>query len=140
MQMSWLHKLQPTTLGIYNAFCMLCMCVCMHVCVLRMKPKKCNFCCEQVCYLGHVVSEAGIAVNQEKVEAVRSFPQPTNLKKLRSFLGLAIYYRRFNPNFSKVAGPLYALTKMNVEFSWTPKCKEVFENLKELLTTNKQAH
>ena len=102
---------------------------------LRMKPKKCNFCCEQVCYLGHVVSEAGIAVNPEKVEAVRSFPQPTNLKKLRSFLGLASYYRRFIPNFSKVAGPLYALTKKNAELSWTPKCKEVFENLKELLTT-----
>ena len=88
-------------------------------------------------YLGHVVSEKGIAVDPKKVEAVQNFPCPKNLKTLKSFLGLASYYRRFVPNFSKVAGPLYSLLLFimkNSIFTWTSTCQEVFEKLKHLLT------
>ena len=55
----------------------------------------------------------------KKLVAVRQFPTPTDVKTLRSFLGLASYYRRFVPGFSKIAGPLHALTKKEVEFVWS---------------------
>ena len=101
---------------------------------LRLKPKKCNFVRERVEYLGHVISKHGIEVDPAKIEAVRGFPQPTNLKALRSFLGLASYYGRFVPNFSKVAGPLHLLTRKDAPFVWTSSCQQAFDLLKRLLT------
>ena len=85
----------------------------LHMANLRLKPRKCRFGQSTVSYLRHVVSEKGIAVDPKKVEAVQNFPCPENLKTLKSFLGLASYYRRFVPNFFKVAGPLHSLTKKN---------------------------
>ena len=101
---------------------------------LRLKPKKCNFVRERVEYLGHVISKHGIEVDPAKIEAVHSFPQSANLKALRSFLGLASYYRRFVPNFSKVAGPLHLLTRKDAPFVWTSSCQQAFDLLKRLLT------
>ena len=69
----------------------------------------------------------------KKLQAVSEYPTSTDVKSLRCFLGLASYYRRFIPNFAKTAGPLYTLTKKNVEFMWTLQCQTVFEMLKELL-------
>ena len=77
---------------------------------LRLKPRKCKFSQELVTYLGHVVSARGVETDPEKLKAVRDYPEPTNVKSLRSFLGLASYYRRFVPGFSAVAGPLHSLT------------------------------
>ncbi len=85
-------------------------------------------------YLGHIVSEDGIEADPRKLEAIHKFPEPTDLKPLRSFLGLASYYRRFIPNFSKVAAPLHSLTRKNAQFVWTPLCQQAFEQLKKLLT------
>ena len=101
---------------------------------LRLKPTKCNFAQEKVDYLGHVVSKYGVEVDPRKVEAVRDFAQPHDLITLRSFLGLAAYYRRFIPNFSKVASPLHALTRKDTPFVWTPTCQNAFDELKQLLT------
>ena len=102
---------------------------------LRLKPKKCNFAQESVEYLGHVVSAAGIRTNPTKLRAVKEYPTPSNVKSLQSFLGLASYYRRFVPGFSKVASPLNALTRKSVAFVWTPECRKAFEQLKTLLVT-----
>jgi hypothetical protein len=66
--------------------------------------------------------------------AVEEYPVPHDLKTLRSFLGLASYYRKFVPDFATVAGPLHALTKKEVPFLWTPKCQSAFVELKKLLT------
>ena len=101
---------------------------------LRLKPSKCCLARTEVEYLGHVVSQGGVAAHPKKVEAVQAYPAPTNLKNLRSFLGLASYYRRFIPNFSSVARPLHILTRKNVQFDWTRECQKAFDTLKKLLT------
>ena len=102
---------------------------------LRLKPKKCAFAQQKVTYLGHVISEDGISVDPTKVEKIWTYRTPNNLKSLRQFLGLASYYRRFTPQFSKVAEPLYALTRKNTPFVWSSSCEESFQHLKELLTS-----
>ena len=68
------------------------------------------FCQRQVTYLGHVVSSAGVAVDPDKVARIRNWPTPANVSELRSFLGLASYYRRYVAGFAKLANPWHALT------------------------------
>ena len=102
---------------------------------LRLKPKKCRFAQEEVEYLGHVVSADGVRTDPRKVDAVRNFPTPVDVKTLRSFVGLASYYRRFVPGFSKIAGPLHALTKKDAPFVWSEACEVSFTKLKDQLTT-----
>lgn len=63
---------------------------------VKLNPKKCSFVKQKVKYLGHVVTPDGVMPNPEKLRAVRDFPVPENLKELRTFMGLANYYRRFN--------------------------------------------
>ena len=76
-----------------------------------------------------------VFADPRKVEAVHNFPPPVTLKALQSFLGLASYYRRSVPAFSKVAHPLYLLTRKNTPFAWTPGCQQAFQQLKLLLTS-----
>ena len=87
----------------------------------------------QVEYLGHIVSCQGVSVDPKKAAAIQKFPRPVDLKSLRSFVGLASYYRRFVPGFSRIAGPLYALTKKDTPFVWTDDCQRAFDTLKCLL-------
>ena len=101
---------------------------------LHLKPKKCKFIRERVEYLGHVISKHGIEVDPIKVAAMKDFPQPTNLKSLKSLLGLASYCRQFIPNSSSVAGPLHLLTHKDIPFVWSSSWQEAFELLKHLLT------
>ena len=102
---------------------------------LRLKPKKCMFLQSEVPYLGHVVSRSGITPDPKKVDKVRNYPIPTNPTKVRQFLGLASYYRRFVKDFSKIASPLYSLTSKESPFQWTLECQRAFESLKRLLAT-----
>ena len=109
---------------------------CLRDAGLRLKqPTKCKLAQRSVEYLGHIVSEEGVRTDPKKLQAVNEYPTPTDVKSLRSFLGLASYYCRFIPNFVKTAGPLYTLTKKDVEFAWTPQSQIVFEKLKKLLTS-----
>ena len=85
-------------------------------------------------YFGHVVSQ-GIRTYSKKLQAVDKYPLPCNVKMLRSFLGLASYYRRFIPDFAKVTTPFHALMKKEVEFLWVSQCQHAFEELKTYLTT-----
>ena len=101
---------------------------------LSLKPRKCRLGMHSVEYLGYVVTEAGIAADPKKVTAVCDFPIPKDLKALRSFVGLASYYRRFIPSFSRVAAPLFELTKKDMPFLWSAKCQSAFESLKQALT------
>ena len=102
---------------------------------LRLKPKKCSFAQQKVEYLGHVVSEEGIYTDSKKQEVVANFPVPKDVKALRSFLGLASYYRKFVPNFATMAGPLHSLTKKDAMVVWSAQCQQAFEQLKSLLTS-----
>ncbi|CAJ2633781.1 unnamed protein product [Trifolium pratense] len=102
---------------------------------LYAKFSKCEFWLDNVTFLGHVVSKNGISVDPSKVEAVQNWPRPTTVKEIRSFLGLAGYYRRFVKNFSKLAFPLTRLTQKKVEFQWTDACEESFQKLKQYLTS-----
>ena len=90
---------------------------------LRLKSKKCLLLCEEVPYLGHVVSSSGIRPDPAKIEKVRSYPTPTDSTKVRQFSGLASYYRRFISRFAKVAHPLHALTKKDTALCWTSGVK-----------------
>lgn len=99
---------------------------------LRLKPKKCHLLRAEVYYLGHVVSSTGIKPDPAKIETVRSYPVPTDVTKVRQFLGLASY-RRFIPRFAQIAHSLHALTKKGAEFQWSSDCQVAFERLKELL-------
>jgi len=102
---------------------------------LKLKPEKCSLFQKSVSFLGHIVSEHGIATDPAKTEAVANWPTPTTVKEVRSFLGLAGYYRRFVKNFAQIAGPLNALTRKGQAFTWTPEAQASFEGLKILLTS-----
>ena len=114
---------------------------------LKMKPSKCNFFHTSVKYLGHIVSADGVSTDPEKTEAIRSWPTPTSEKELRSFLGLAGYYRRFVKDFSKIAKPLHTITSDNKKKKrksttkpfkelWNQECESAFKELKDRLTSS----
>ncbi|WVZ75803.1 hypothetical protein U9M48_023834, partial [Paspalum notatum var. saurae] len=102
---------------------------------LYAKFSKCAFWLKEVSFLGHILSEKGVAVDPSKVEDVLNWKQPETVTEIRSFLGLAGYYRRFNKDFSKTAKPMTSLTKKNAKYLWSPKCEEAFQTLKRLLTS-----
>jgi hypothetical protein len=97
---------------------------------------KCEFWIKEVPFLGHVVSPEGIVVDLSKVKGVLDWEPPTSMSEVRSFLGLAGYYRRFILNFSKIAKPITKLLKKGSKYVWSDACDEAFKNLKKLLTTS----
>ena len=76
--------------------------------------------------MGHVVSASGVSVDLEKVETVMSWERPMSVFEIRSFLGLAWYYRRFIEDFSRIAAPMTRLTRKEVKFDWDDQCEEAF--------------
>ncbi|XP_015970081.1 uncharacterized mitochondrial protein AtMg00860-like [Arachis duranensis] len=102
---------------------------------LYAKLSKCEFWKSEVKFLGHVVSQQGIVVDPAKVKAVMNWERPASVMKIRSFLGLVGYYRRFIKGFSQLALPLTKLTRKDTQFVWTPECEESFQVLKQRLIT-----
>ncbi|EOY08454.1 DNA/RNA polymerases superfamily protein [Theobroma cacao] len=90
---------------------------------------------DNVAFLGHVVSKEGIQVDTKKIEVVEKWPRPTSVTEIRSFVGLAGYYRRFVKDFSKIVAPLTKLTRKDTKFEWSDACENSFEKLKACLTT-----
>ncbi len=98
---------------------------------LKLNPSKCCFAARSVTFLGHVVSEEG--TNPNKVDAVVHFLVPKTVTNIRSFLGLTGYYRNYVRGYSRLAAPLFELTKKDVAFVWNSDCHQAFEALKGAL-------
>jgi hypothetical protein len=100
---------------------------------LKLNPSKCCFAAGSVVFLGHVVSKEGTRPDPDKVDAVQGFPAPTTVTNVRSFLGLTGYYCKYIKGYSKLAGPLFELTKKDVVFVWNRDCQRAFDDLKKAL-------
>ena len=110
---------------------------------LKLKPSKCELFKKQILYLGPVVGYKGVTTDPDKMKAVTEWPRTTTVTEVRSFLGFVSYYRRFIPNFSKVAKPLNtflqnlegtAHQKNKFKVNWGPQQQEAFETLQKLCT------
>jgi hypothetical protein len=102
---------------------------------LYAKMSKCSFYQRQIHYLGHIISKEGIAVDPEKVQAIRELPVLRNVAEVRSFMGLAGYYRRFIARFSKITHSITSLQRKEKKFHWTEECESSLQRLKQLLTS-----
>ena len=102
---------------------------------MKVKPSKCTLLRKQVTFLGHVVSEKGIATDPQKTAKVANWPVPTSTREVQQFLGLANYYRRFIKGFAQIAKPLHKLTEHAIVFKWSNDCQEAFEELRRRLIT-----
>jgi hypothetical protein len=98
---------------------------------LYAKFYKCEFWLTEIAFLGHVISAGGVSVDPGKVKEVLNWMPPTTISEIRSFLGLAGYYRRFRKDFSKIAKPMTKLLVKNKAFERTRECQSSFEELKK---------
>jgi hypothetical protein len=101
----------------------------------KVKLSKCSFAQQQVSYLGHVINAQGVATDAVKIQAIVEWPVPTCLTDLRSFLGLARYYRKFIRHLRVICQPLKALLKKGSMFIWTTKHGNAFDTFKKALVT-----
>lgn len=102
---------------------------------LLLQPEKCSFLKTSTNFLGHVITRDGVKPDPSKVEAVKRFPRPKDCKELKSFLGLAGYYRRFVKDFAQIARPLNDLQKEGVDYFWGEAQEEAFEKIRDILTS-----
>ena len=101
----------------------------------KVKMSKCHFAQRQLCYLGHVISEDGVATNPDKINVVLQWPVPQSVKALRSFLGLAGYYKRFVKHFGIISKSWTDLLRRGAVYVWTDIQDKAFSALKQALTT-----
>lgn len=102
---------------------------------LYVNPEKCEWGMDKVSFLGHVVSASGIAVDASKIDTIQQWPVPKSVTELRSFLGLAGYYRAYVPQYSKIAADLTTLTGKSQSWLWGEAQQKAFDELKRLLVT-----
>ena len=101
---------------------------------LKLKLPKCQFMNEETRYLGFVINKNGIKPDSNKIEVIRSMPEPKTVRQVRRFIGAIGQYRRFIPAFSSIATPLIELTKKHAKFKWSEESQRSFEALKDQLT------
>jgi hypothetical protein len=102
---------------------------------LYAKFSKCEFWLKSVKFLGHTISHDGMSVDPSKVQEVMDWKPPKSVHQIRSFLGLAGYYHRFIPDFSRIAKPMTELLKKGVKFVWSKACVKAFHTLRQHLTS-----
>ena len=101
--------------------------------ILKLPPAKCSFGAPQVTYLGHILSKKDVQSDPSKIEAMRTFPQPTSPRTLKSFLGSIGFHRRYIRVYSEIVSPMLRLLKKDEKFAWDEQCQESFENLKNAM-------
>ncbi|KAI3451450.1 hypothetical protein Pfo_008115 [Paulownia fortunei] len=102
---------------------------------LYAKVSKCSFAQKSTHFLGHIVERGRIRMDPKKVQAIQEWQPPNNVHEVRSFLGLANYYRRFVKGYSEIARPLTDLTRKMETWNWSPQCQAAFDNLKRAIIT-----
>ena len=102
---------------------------------LKLKPKKCHLFCSEVEFLGRRITRQGVAVSDVHIKSVQDWPEPKNVEELQKFLGFINYHREFIPNLSKVASPLFALTRKDNDYNWDDTCATAFIKLKKIMTS-----
>eukprot|EP00253_Pinus_taeda_P020690 PITA_20690 len=102
---------------------------------LSLSPEKCEFLMIEGIVLGHTISRQGLQVDPNKIAIIKKVPPPQKVRDVRSFLGLAGYYRRFIKDFNKLASPLFGLLEKYVEFKWTDDCQRALNELKDKLVS-----
>ncbi|GBL81688.1 Retrovirus-related Pol polyprotein from transposon 17.6 [Araneus ventricosus] len=107
---------------------------------LKVKPSKCAFLQFEISFLGHTVKEGKVLPDSKNLKSIKDSLPPNSKKKVRSFLGLTGFYRKFIPNYSKIALPLTNLTKDKVPFVWGEEEQKAFELLKNYLITEPCLH
>ena len=100
----------------------------------KLNLSKCQFRKQKVECLGHVISAEGITPNPSKVTDIQNKKEPRNVKDVRSFLGMASYYRRFVPDFAKIAKPITQLTKKDVKWNWSNECTNAYKEIIDRIT------
>lgn len=101
---------------------------------ITLNPEKCTFLQPEITFLGHQLNEYGIKPIAENTIRIKDFPTPNTVKKVRRFLGMAAYYRKFIKNFSLISAPLTDLTKRSSKFKWSSEAQFSFDTLKEALS------
>ena len=102
---------------------------------IYLKARKCKWALEEVEFLGYHISANGVRASESKTQALKAWPTPTNLATLRSFIGLATYFRKFIQGFSNMMRPLTNLLRKDVLFTWSADCESAFRTVKDALTT-----
>lgn len=103
--------------------------------LLYAKLEKCKFSVRNIDFLGYSISDTGIGMDLARIDSIVSWPSPTSVKELQSFLGFSNFYRMFIANYSLITTPLLHLLKKSVKFEWTPDCEEAFKRLKKSFTS-----
>lgn len=103
---------------------------------LTLKKEKCNFCREELEYLGYRINREGLGVNPNKVKAIVDMPTPKSARDIKRIIGMLSWYRRFIANFSTIVAPLTKLTHKNIPFKWTSECDEAFREIKSILVSS----
>ena len=98
---------------------------------LTLQPSNCHFSVKQLKFFGHAISRHGVEVDSEKTKVASQLLNPKKQKQVRSFLGMANYYRKFIQNYAKIATPLNALLKKDSIFMWTEECQQALDSLKK---------
>ena len=103
-------------------------------CGLKFNMNKCDFAKPSLRYLGHILTQDGLKVDESKVSAIKNMPSPQNKKDLMRFLGMVTYLTKFIPNMSEVTSPLRSLLEKDCEWQWMPHHERAVEKVKEILT------
>ncbi|KAL2923900.1 Retrovirus-related Pol polyprotein from transposon 17.6 [Bienertia sinuspersici] len=102
---------------------------------LYIKKEKCEFAQTEIMFLGHKISNGRVRMDEKKVQAILNWEEPKSVHELRSFLGLANYYRKFIKGYSDKVSPLTELLKKGEKWQWTERCRESFDNLKAAISS-----